>query len=248
MKRDSPGSLPDMRSPRASRLTFSFHGETIEFLTERPVAMAVMSSADLGSERPKAPFWFEVQDKQGKPLYRRFDRNPLDPWVEVTSDDPQNSIVHRRSQRLDGFFTLVVPDLENAQSIVLFGFRPIRPNGELDISVPPDEIARFTLARAIDPGAKVADSTPPTTISDTLASYVGSATIHFFASDNAGGSGVAHTYYKIDDEAQKEGDAILVNATGKHTLEFWSVDRAGNVEEPKTISFTIVPSTGKRRG
>ena len=84
----------------------------------------------------------------------------------------------------------------------------------------------------------MADSTPPTTISDTLVRYVGSATIHLFATDNAGGSGVAHTYYRVDGKPLQEGTTVVVKASGRHTLEFWSVDRAGNVEELKSIGFS----------
>ena len=244
MKGDSrrSGNAP---FPRALRLAFSFEGPTVELLAEHPVAMTVMPSADLGAEKPKAAFWFEVQDARGKVLYRRSDRNPLDPSVEVTTDDPYFPLVHRRSQRRQGFFTLVVPDLNDARSIAIFGFKPAKPGGELDTASAPSEIARFKLARAIDQGTTVADSTPPTTISDTLVRYIGSATIHLFATDNAGGSGVEHTYYRIDGKSQQEGSTIVVNASGAHTLEFWSVDRAGNVEELKTISFTVVPSNDK---
>jgi hypothetical protein len=84
-----------------------------------------------------------------------------------------------------------------------------------------------------------ADTIAPVTTSDALATYVGSATIHLTATDNAGGSGVAATYYILDGGAQTAGTLVNVSALGSHTLKFWSVDVAGNVETQKTANFTI---------
>ncbi|HEY5482897.1 MAG TPA: hypothetical protein VIK31_03675 [Propionibacteriaceae bacterium] len=81
-----------------------------------------------------------------------------------------------------------------------------------------------------------ADAVAPVTTSDALATYVSSATIKLSATDNVG---VAHTYYVLDGAAQVEGTSLTVTAVGSHTLSFWSVDAAGNVESAKTASFTV---------
>jgi hypothetical protein len=90
------------------------------------------------------------------------------------------------------------------------------------------------------------DNTAPTTSSDAKATYVSSATIHLSAIDT-GFSGVAHTYYILDGGTQTEGTTISTSVIGSHTLEFWSVDVAANVETPhKTANFEItapVPDT-----
>lgn len=83
------------------------------------------------------------------------------------------------------------------------------------------------------------DTTAPITSSNAVAEYTGSATILLSATDNAGGSGVAHTYYRLDGGLQTEGTTIVVNTHGAHVLEFWSVDAAGNSEVHKTVNFTI---------
>ena len=88
-------------------------------------------------------------------------------------------------------------------------------------------------------GGTVLDSTPPVTTSDAVLSYAGSASIHLSATDNVGGSGVAHTYYKLDGGAQAEGTTIAVSTVGSHTLEFWSVDMAGNTELHHFVSFAV---------
>ncbi len=86
----------------------------------------------------------------------------------------------------------------------------------------------------------VGDITPPSTESDVLSKYTISASIHLTASDS-GGSGVAHTYYRLDDGAQQTGTSISVSTLGAHRVEFWSVDVAGNIEDPRhTASFSVI--------
>jgi hypothetical protein len=89
----------------------------------------------------------------------------------------------------------------------------------------------------VSPVATVVDTTAPVTTSDAKATYVSSAAIKLTATD--AGSGVASTYYKLDGGAQTSGTTVNVAALGAHTIEFWSVDVAGNVELPTTVTFTI---------
>jgi len=88
------------------------------------------------------------------------------------------------------------------------------------------------------------DSTAPMSSSDAVASYSGAAIIHLSAVDNAGGSGVAHTYYKLDGGPRQDGSVVSVYSGGSHTLEFWAADKAMNHEQPHhTVTFTITPDT-----
>lgn len=91
------------------------------------------------------------------------------------------------------------------------------------------------------PTAPSTDRTPPHTSSDAAASYKGAATITLKATDV--GSGVARTYFRLDGGTQTLGTMILVPAPASgsvaHSIEFWSVDRAGNVEAAHTASFTV---------
>jgi len=89
----------------------------------------------------------------------------------------------------------------------------------------------------VSPVAPVVDSAAPVTVSDAASTYVSSGTIKLTATD--AGSGVAATYYKLDGGAQVAGTSVTVSALGAHTLEYWSVDKAGNTEAHKTASFTI---------
>jgi hypothetical protein len=84
------------------------------------------------------------------------------------------------------------------------------------------------------------DIAPPHTTSTAVANYATSATINLGATDDVGGSGVAHTYYRLNGAAQIEGTTITQSTPGPYSLKFWSVDVAGNVETPHTVGFTIV--------
>jgi len=99
--------------------------------------------------------------------------------------------------------------------------------------------------------APSAETTPPVTTSNAVSAYTGGATITLTAADEVGGSGLLATYYILDGGPPVAGTAVVVEppASGSvaHTLEFWSVDYAGNIEAHKTVEFTVavlVPGTG----
>lgn len=56
----------------------------------------------------------------------------------------------------------------------------------------------------------------------------GAASISLSATDNL--SGVAATYYKLDGAGQQTYTAPVALSAGSHTVLYWSVDKAGNVE------------------
>jgi hypothetical protein len=86
----------------------------------------------------------------------------------------------------------------------------------------------------------VNDTIPPTTSSDVVGAYFGTAVIHLTPVDNPGGSGVAVTHYTVDGVFRQAYTApISVTATGTHTLTFWSVDNAGNVESTHSATFSV---------
>jgi hypothetical protein len=93
----------------------------------------------------------------------------------------------------------------------------------------------------------------PSTTSNAVAYYrTLPATITLTPTDNAGGSGVAYTHYKLDGGAETSGTTITTSVLGTRTIEFWSVDRSGNAETPhKTVSFmvdNVGPTTTRTSG
>ena len=96
---------------------------------------------------------------------------------------------------------------------------------------------------SVSPVAATLDLTAPSTLSNTAVSYSGVANVKLTATDNIGGSGVAHTYYILDSGVQTQGTALAVTAVGAHALEYWSVDVAGNIETHKFANFSVTAST-----
>ncbi len=56
------------------------------------------------------------------------------------------------------------------------------------------------------------------------------------------GSGVKETYYKLDDAPQGfniYNQPLTIDTLGEHTIEYYSEDNIGSIEQPKTKTFTI---------
>ena len=84
------------------------------------------------------------------------------------------------------------------------------------------------------------DTTAPVTNDDAPAGWSsGSVTVALSASD-VGGSGVARTEYRLDGAAGfTSGGGVVVSGDGVHTLNYRSIDVAGNVETEKTATVRI---------
>ncbi len=93
-------------------------------------------------------------------------------------------------------------------------------------------------------GALPVDSTPPVTTASVAGPlgnggwYTGPATVTLNATDS--GSGVAATYYSVDGgPAQTYGVPFTISANGTHSVDYYSVDNAGNVETTQTSTVKI---------
>jgi hypothetical protein len=91
------------------------------------------------------------------------------------------------------------------------------------------------------------DTVPPVT-TDTLSGtfsggvYTSKVTVTLSATDAT--SGVAHTYYQLGaNPLQLYSAPFSIASTGGHTLYFYSVDNAGNVEGTHTVSIPIEAPT-----
>jgi len=92
------------------------------------------------------------------------------------------------------------------------------------------------------------DTTPPVTtvgLSGTVYSgstYDTAVNVSFNWSDNL--SQVHYTYYELDGGPAITYDGIFtVSTLGSHTVKYWSVDYAGNIETAHVASFSIVSPT-----
>ncbi|GHH99991.1 fibronectin type III domain-containing protein [Neobacillus kokaensis] len=110
---------------------------------------------------------------------------------------------------------------------------PVSPSGQES-----DNAATIT----VDAGEK--DTTAPVTESNVEDKwYQGEAAVELTATDDL--SGVDKTYYSVNGSDFEEGTAFAVNE-GVNEVSFYSVDKAGNKEEVKTVKVkidTMVPET-----
>jgi endo-1,4-beta-xylanase len=82
------------------------------------------------------------------------------------------------------------------------------------------------------------DTTVPVTTDNAPEDWVNKdVTITFNANDND--TGVAATYYSIDNEVVQNGNSVTIYEEGVHTLTYWSVDKAGNVEQVHTKTIKL---------
>jgi hypothetical protein len=80
------------------------------------------------------------------------------------------------------------------------------------------------------------DTKKPVTTSVTNPG-AGSAAVTLTASD--AGAGVAATYVSIDGGAYSTATSIVVTGAGRHTVRFYSTDKAGNAESATSTSVRV---------
>jgi hypothetical protein len=86
-------------------------------------------------------------------------------------------------------------------------------------------------------GVKI-DRTAPGTVATAPSGWSKTAvTVTFSATDNL--SGVHATYYTVDGSASQSGATVTVSTEGTHTVGYWSVDKAGNVETAQTVQVLV---------
>ena len=85
---------------------------------------------------------------------------------------------------------------------------------------------------------ELTDSTPPVTEDDAPSTWQKQdVTITLTASD--AGSGVKTTYYQVNDGEPQTGTTVQIIEEGTHTVTYWSIDEAGNIEEKNNTTVNI---------
>lgn len=125
---------------QALRLVFEYEGNEIRLVSHQRVAMLVPPGDELGGEGEHAQFRYEVQDMDGRPLYRRAAPNPIATDLEVFGPEP-GSFTHVEMAEPRGVFTLLIPDLEEAHTLTLVASM----RGPEQVATGPREIARLDL-------------------------------------------------------------------------------------------------------
>lgn len=82
------------------------------------------------------------------------------------------------------------------------------------------------------------DRTPPVTAISAPSGWTNSfVTVTLAATDNL--SGVAATHSSLDGGPAQSGGTVQIASGGVHSLAYWSVDNAGNVEAQRTVTVMI---------
>jgi hypothetical protein len=128
---------------RAIRLTFTYEGDKIHLTDRREVDKPTQPSAPLlkrnKEDKLQSGFWVELHDTRRQALYRMVMSNPISFHAEVS--DGKGGFTNLPRPKPSGVFFVVVPNLPEVKSIVLFS----SPLGFETKIGPAEPIARFTL-------------------------------------------------------------------------------------------------------
>lgn len=134
------GTQPTKPPNRSVRLTFSYEGSDVRLVSRQSIEMLSPPSDAIQVQEGQAGFWYELRDAEGRTLYRRVIQNPIKFAFEVRSD-PERPLAWQKVSEPRGYFTLLMPELEQAKTLVLFS-SPLEPEG---VPVPAKELTRFNL-------------------------------------------------------------------------------------------------------
>jgi hypothetical protein len=90
---------------------------------------------------------------------------------------------------------------------------------------------------ATGPSVKI-DKTAPNTNASAVGEW-NNVDVSVTLEPHDGLSGVGSTHYRVDGGAVHTGTSVTLADEGRHSLEYWSVDRAGNAERHKTVAVNI---------
>ena len=126
---------------RTLRLTFAYEGSSIRLMSSQSVDMKPPPAELEPIKKGQSGFWYEVVDAHGRQLYQRVVHNPVRFEEEVFSSEPNAPILRQKIDHPHGVFELLVPDLLDARSVILFS-SPLDP---AESARPAEELARFQL-------------------------------------------------------------------------------------------------------
>lgn len=120
----APGAQPTDDDPRAMRLTFRYTGHRIELADAQRVIQWLPPSGYLEDRQERSGFWLELRDGAGAPVFREDLSPTLGDDYEIFPEDPAGEIVRRAVPGRTGTFTMVVPEMTEAQQLVVVGSPP----------------------------------------------------------------------------------------------------------------------------
>ena len=129
------------RSSRTLRLTFAYEGSSVRLISRMSVEMITPPASPIPIHEGQSGFWYELRDRTGRALYQQALHNPIRVEAEVYPEDQSQPIRHVPIRHPRGTFDLLVPDLAEGDTVVLYS-SPLEPAKS---AAPAREIARFRL-------------------------------------------------------------------------------------------------------
>ncbi len=113
----------------------------------------------------------------------------------------------------------------------------VQGEGSLSASATVTDEAGHTTTATVD-GIRIDRTAPTTSATGVPGGWVNApVTVGLEANDNL--SDVDSTWYAVDGATPTQGNTVTVGAEGAHTVEYWSVDGAGNAEAAQTFTVQV---------
>jgi hypothetical protein len=111
---------PTGPEPRgAVRLTFRYEGEEVRLVSSRHIDKLVPPDEEAYEDEERQGFFAEVRGADDRVLRRRLLHAPIRRDAEVFTDEQDRGLARVPVERPSGVFSLVVPDLEEADYVAL---------------------------------------------------------------------------------------------------------------------------------
>ncbi len=145
---DTPDASPPRPSPSHTlRVTFAYRGSDIRVVDSRRVEMIAPPVVTRAPEEGQTGYWVQLTDPAGRIVWHRPLASPIAADAEVFSSDRRQSIARVPLPRVEGRFSVLVPDAPDAADLSLHGpadaTRPGAPAGLL-LRIPVDALRKFT--------------------------------------------------------------------------------------------------------
>jgi hypothetical protein len=140
---------PTGPEPRgAVRLIFQYEGDEVRLVSSRHIDKVVPPDDEAETDEERQGFYAEVRGADDRVLRRRLLHAPVRRDAEVFTDEGDRALSRIPVERPSGVFSLVVPDLEEADYVALVERREQDRPG---FAALPSELIRVPL-RGTDPG------------------------------------------------------------------------------------------------
>lgn len=128
------------------RLTFTYRNGTVNLIEQQQVEMKVPYSQTESSLEQQAEFWYEIRDSASSILFRLNTVDPTSANIEVFPTYAERDFQRITHPSNECVFTVVLPELENAEEVVLIRARNLdTQESNLLTSASAVEVGRFML-------------------------------------------------------------------------------------------------------